>query len=117
VTVVNSSFAEARNRIVANGARRIDRLANDAAETARQRCPVGSREHTDGTSHMRDTIMVEPLAGSPMNRAVKVGAPYAADVNYGHHTAGGGFVPADPFFSSAEEGAKVALFKPENLEG
>ena len=114
--IASNNFADARRRIVTNGARRIERIANETADVARQLCPVSDGEHADGTPHMRDTITVQPIEGDAMGRAVRVAAPYARLVDLGHHAPDGSWVPANPFFSTATEEGRAQLAQRENLE-
>jgi hypothetical protein len=78
-------------------------------EMARALCPV-SNNNTGGHVHLRDTIRFEVdeqtgaatmIAGDP-----EQGVTYAVDVEFGHHTASGSFVPAQLFFSSGVEVAR-----------
>lgn len=93
----------------ATGAKINEGAARFGVEIARADCPV-SDNNESGHVHLRDTIRyeVDPktgaatmVAGDPDN-----GVTYAADVEFGHHTASGSHVPARLFFTQGVESAR-----------
>ena len=70
--------------IIQEGAERI-------ADYARMSAPVR-------TGRLRNSIQSAP---NENGATVEATVPYAAPVNYGHVTASGSFVPANPFFTNA----------------
>ena len=77
------------------------------AQTAQELVLDAKAEAPVRTGRLRDSIHI---AEQTETRAiVEVGAPYGAGVNYGHHTAGGTFVPGNPFWDRAVERARRRL--------
>lgn len=65
-------------------------------------------DYGGGESPPTDDVYLLPEVSPPDDMTAIVGAAanYSAFVNYGHHTRGGGFVPANPFFDQGVEQAR-----------
>ena len=101
-TTITSRIKESQRRTHRAIEEAIKEASRDLVETEQRLAPVA-------TGALRDSIHIEDDShGEPV---VVVGVIYGADVNFGHHTRSGSFVPANPFWSVAIEQHKddVAL--------
>ena len=97
---LRSNIVQARQAARESAAGFINRAAQAMKEKAIERAP-------EDTGYLKEHVEVtqEATAEKP-EAAVESGATYSGPVNFGHHTPSGGFVAADPFFTSAREEVK-----------